>query len=178
MDSETPLTWLHLLTVVAAVWACYIVYGAIWRLYLSPIAKFPGPKWAALTLWYEFYFDIVKASCILYSFSLSFNDSALSYEQRGQYFKEIDRMHSVYGKHHMPSLSFTALFSRSLTSSSGPIIRINPSEIHVKDPDWYNELYTSSTRRRDKSACSLVAQEGTRFSEQFPTIITGFGAPP
>jgi hypothetical protein len=29
----------------------YVVYGALWRLYLSPIAHIPGPKLAALTLW-------------------------------------------------------------------------------------------------------------------------------
>jgi hypothetical protein len=29
----------------------YTIYGAIYRLYLSPIAGFPGPKLAALTLW-------------------------------------------------------------------------------------------------------------------------------
>ena len=40
----------------------YVVYGIIFRLHLSPIAKFPGPKWAAVTLWYEFYFEIFKAS--------------------------------------------------------------------------------------------------------------------
>ena len=38
----------------------YTVYGIIYRLYLSPIAKFPGPKWGALTWWYEFYFEIIK----------------------------------------------------------------------------------------------------------------------
>jgi hypothetical protein len=60
---------------IAAV-TLYTVYGAIYRLYLSPVAKFPGPKLAALTFWYEFYFDIVK---------------------HGSYVYEIKRMHEKYG---------------------------------------------------------------------------------
>ena len=54
----------------------YIAYGTIYRLCLSPIAHFPGPKLAALTLWYEFYFDVVR---------------------RGSYVWKIQKMHEIYG---------------------------------------------------------------------------------
>lgn len=62
------------LAIIAAV--LYTLYGAIYRLYLSPVAKFPGRKLAALTFWYEFYYDIVKG---------------------GAYVWEIKKMHEEYG---------------------------------------------------------------------------------
>lgn len=54
----------------------WTLYGAYWRLYLSPIAKFPGRKLAALSFWYEFYYDVVKG---------------------GAYVYEIERMHEEFG---------------------------------------------------------------------------------
>ena len=62
-------------TIIAFV-LLYTLYGLVYRLYLSPLAKFPGPKLAGATYWYEFYFYVVK---------------------RGQYVWEIKKMHEQYG---------------------------------------------------------------------------------
>lgn len=59
-----------------AIIVLYILIGAIYRLYFSPIAKFPGPKLNALTFWVEVYYDIIK---------------------RGQYFHEVNKLHEGYG---------------------------------------------------------------------------------
>ena len=54
----------------------YIFGVPIYRLYWSPIAKFPGPKLAAVTYLYELYYDIVK---------------------RGKYTFKIEELHAKYG---------------------------------------------------------------------------------
>ena len=55
----------------------YFVFLVIYRLYFSPLSKFPGPKIAAATGWYEFYYQ-----CWL----------------NGKYIFEIEKMHKKYGK--------------------------------------------------------------------------------
>lgn len=62
--------------VALLIWIAYIVGLAIYRIYLSPIAKFPGPKLAALTYWYEFYHEVIL---------------------RGQYAFRINDWHDKYG---------------------------------------------------------------------------------
>jgi hypothetical protein len=37
----------------------YLTGLIVYRLYLSPLSEFPGPKLAALSNWYEFYYDVV-----------------------------------------------------------------------------------------------------------------------
>lgn len=54
----------------------YAIGLAVYRLFLSPLAGFPGPKIAAVTGWYEFFYD---------------------YWCNGKYIFEIEKMHQKYG---------------------------------------------------------------------------------
>ena len=53
-----------------------VVGLAMYRLYFHPLAEFPGRRLAVVTMWYEFYYDVIK---------------------RGQYVFEIQKMHEEYG---------------------------------------------------------------------------------
>jgi hypothetical protein len=72
MDSYQMLSF----KTAAAVLILYCVSLAFYRLYLHPLAKFPGPKLAAVTRWYELYYDVI---------------------QNGQYTLKIADLHEIYG---------------------------------------------------------------------------------
>ena len=92
------ITWVAISILIPSL-ILYRVLLAIYRLFLSPLSKFPGPALAAVTTLYESYYDIVKG---------------------GQYTFKIKELHKKYG----------------------PIIRINPFELHVDDPDFYEKIYS------------------------------------
>jgi len=98
-----PLSATHLV-IVAGLVLIYTTYKFFWGFYLSPIANVPGPRLAALTWWYEFYYDVILG---------------------GQYVFKIIELHKKYG----------------------PVVRINPEEVHVGDPNFHSTLYNRNKRR-------------------------------
>lgn len=56
----------------------YIVGLYLYRLFLHPLSKFPGPKLAAISNWYEFYWDVVR---------------------QGDFTRHIQDLHKKYGQY-------------------------------------------------------------------------------
>lgn len=74
----------------------------IYRIFLSPVAGFPGAFWPKVTFWYEFYYEWIKP---------------------GQYYRKIHDMHAQYGENplqpkdlEIPYLAVSSPISRSYHS--------------------------------------------------------------
>ncbi|KAI0146233.1 cytochrome P450 [Xylariaceae sp. FL1272] len=94
---------LSTLIAVLASGALAYIYLLFYRLTIHPLAKFPGPRVAAATYWYEAYFELL-------------------HKGGAQYAGKIRKLHDYYG----------------------PIVRINPDEVSVRDADFHDKLYASS----------------------------------
>ncbi|PYH29500.1 cytochrome P450 [Aspergillus neoniger CBS 115656] len=92
-------------TITLTLLLAYLIGCAVYRLYLSPIASFPGPPLAAVTWFYEFYYDAICG---------------------GRYIFKVKDMHKRYG----------------------PIVRINPEELHIEPSAFYDELYAPGGKKK------------------------------
>ncbi|CAG8906705.1 unnamed protein product [Penicillium egyptiacum] len=64
-----------MITLIVAI-LLFLVGRTIYRLYIHPLSKFPGPKLAAISSIYEFYYSVLKG---------------------GMFIREMERMHEKYG---------------------------------------------------------------------------------
>lgn len=69
---ELKISWQVLGGAVISYYATLVFY----RLFLHPLARFPGPRLAAVSRWYEGYYDVVLD---------------------GKYTSKIAKLHKVYG---------------------------------------------------------------------------------
>lgn len=70
------VTWSNLILSLVATQLVRVIYTIVHRLVFSPLASVPGPRLAALTSWYECYYDVFKP---------------------GQYVFKIKQLHEEYG---------------------------------------------------------------------------------
>ncbi|KAI3320681.1 cytochrome P450 [Xylariaceae sp. AK1471] len=70
------LTWAWVTLLLISCTVFYVFSLVIYRLYLSPLAPFPGPFLAKITHWYEFYYNVIHT---------------------GKYYERIRDMHEKYG---------------------------------------------------------------------------------
>jgi len=102
---------------VGLVIGAYLAYQGLkflYRVTLHPLAKFPGPKLAASSWLYEFYYDVVNP---------------------GTYTDKIVALHQQYG----------------------PIVRINPEELHCNDPAFIDQIYAVLESGGTNGGSSLTA---------------------
>ncbi|PGH17714.1 hypothetical protein AJ80_04722 [Polytolypa hystricis UAMH7299] len=108
---------------IAAVvtWVSYLISLAVYRLWLSPLVQFPGPKLAALTRWYEAYYEI---------------------GQQGRYSFKLKDLHDKYG----------------------PIVRITPHEVHIKDSQFFEHMYAKNPRVTKPGWAGIFGTETAAFT--------------
>lgn len=95
----------------------------IYRLTLHPLAKFPGPKLAAISSAYAMSWDLPVPT---------------------SYIKNFPAWHDKYG----------------------PIIRIEPNHLHIRDVDAYNEVFKIGTKfDRDPALYSFPFTRGSFFNK-------------
>ncbi|KAL8901565.1 MAG: hypothetical protein Q9207_005144 [Kuettlingeria erythrocarpa] len=109
------------LTLAGSILLLYVVALYVYRAYFDSLSHIPGPKLAAATLWYEFYYDVIK---------------------KGRYTWEIGKMHKKYG----------------------PVVRINPYEVHIHDPEFIDEVYPGSSVRRTEKYEWAMRMFGLKYT--------------
>ena len=94
-----------------------VCLAAARRLYFHPLSGIPGPKVAALTMWWETWVDT-------------------TYGKGGQYYFEVKRLHGRYG-----IVEDAIGCWRKADVDVDRIMRIGPSKVHINDPRWMKVFF-------------------------------------
>lgn len=130
----------------------YTAYGVVYRLYLSPIAKFPGPKLAALTSW-----QVAFKNPKLFEHSAK---PATGMNITTMYIPTKANSKFPISQEHQPKpTSQSTMMLAVMHEKYGPIMRINPVQLHIATPEFYDTLY-SSTLKNNKCGYTYAAFSG------------------
>jgi cytochrome P450 len=100
----------------------YFLVSCLYNITLPPLARFPGPKLAAATRWYEYYYQIYRG---------------------GEFSSRIYELHQRYG----------------------PIVRLNPFEVHIIDRNFYDTLYEFNSELDKRTYNTVNLQNSPTFEE-------------
>ena len=122
--SVKDLRWHQICAILICSGVLYAVTLAVYRLSLHPLAKFPGPILARATFKYEFFHD---------------------YYNSGTYHSKIEEMHQKYGE----IIRCMNWGDCTLNlDTKGPIVRVTPDELHIRDPYYYTKLFVPHAVRK------------------------------
>jgi len=99
------ITLREIVLAIVAVYTISIVVEGIRRVWFHPLSKYPGPRLAALTLWWQCYYDVFLNS-------------------GGQLLAHLEPLHEKYGM--CPYIIRVAIF---VTFEIGPVVRIGPDHV-------------------------------------------------
>jgi hypothetical protein len=137
-------------------YALFAVAESIRRLWFHPLSKYPGPRLAAMTLWWQCYYDV-------------FHDGG------GQLLAQLELLHKKYG------MISACQPSRHTEFEIGPVLRIGPnhvrlqsiaihhahcaSQLHFSEPKAYLDIYSpGSTFRKDPDFYEMFFINESSFS--------------
>lgn len=94
------------LSVFASAIVTYYVSLVLYRLFFHPLALFPGPKIAAISRWYEAYYDVAL---------------------KGQYTRKIEDLHRSYGMAWHSFVQMPEIFQYSDSMSNSRSLKVQSS---------------------------------------------------
>ena len=102
----------------------YIAYWTnqiIYRLTLHPLARFPGPFFCRIGYLQQCYYEAIL---------------------NGKFLEKLPEYHRKYGKllpSYMPSDADCTCWTLVSSGKLGPVVRVNPNEVHISDPSVFHE---------------------------------------